>query len=38
MSEKFEIISKEFYSNCLIEAIRAKLKNWRYIKITGENY
>lgn len=32
--DKFKIISKDYYSNCLIEAIRAKLKNWRGIKIT----
>lgn len=34
MSEKFEIISKDYYSNCLIEAIKAKLKDWNNIKIT----
>lgn len=31
---KFEIISNDYYSNCLIEAIKAKLKNWKQIKIT----
>ena len=31
---KFEIISKDYYSNCLIEAIKAKLKNWKQVKIT----
>lgn len=31
---KFEIISKDFYSNCLIEAIKAKIKNRKQIKIT----
>ena len=34
MSDKFEIISKDYYSNCLIEAVKAKLKNWKQIKIT----
>lgn len=34
MSKKFEIISKDFYSNCLIEAVKAKLKDWKHIKIT----
>ena len=34
MSEKFEIISRDFYSNCLIEAIKAKLRDWQHIKIT----
>lgn len=27
------IISKDFYSNCLLEALKAKLKCFRYIKI-----
>ena len=34
MSEKFQIISKDFYSNCLIEAIKAKLKDWNHVTIT----
>lgn len=34
MSERFEIISKDFYSNCLIEAIKAKVKDWKHIKLT----
>lgn len=34
MNEKLKIISKDFYSNCLIEAVKAKLKNWENIKIT----
>lgn len=29
----FEIISKDYYSNCLIEAVKAKLKDWSHIKI-----
>ena len=35
MSDKFKIISKDFYSNCLIEALKAKLKHWNKIKITN---
>jgi hypothetical protein len=31
--EKFSIISKEYYSNCLIEAVKAKLKD-RKVSIT----
>lgn len=31
---QFKIISKDYYSNCLIEAIKAKLKDWKHIKIT----
>ena len=27
--EQFEVVSKDYYSNCLIEAIKAKLKNHR---------
>ena len=27
MKEKFQIISKDYYSNCLIESLRAKIKN-----------
>lgn len=34
MEERFEIISRDFYSNCLLEAIKVKLKNWKNIKIT----
>lgn len=34
MSKRFEIISKDFYSNCLIEAIKAKIKDWKHIKLT----
>lgn len=34
ISSKFEIISNDYYSNCLIEAVKAKLKNWKQIKIT----
>lgn len=29
-----KIISKDYYSNCLIEAIKAKIKNPKKIKIT----
>ena len=32
-TEKFKIITPDYYSNCLIEAIKAKIKNPR-IKIT----
>lgn len=31
---QFKIVSKDYYSNCLIEAIKAKLKDWKHIKIT----
>lgn len=31
---KFKIISGDYISNCLIEAIKAKLKDWKNIKIT----
>ena len=31
---KFEIISEDFVSNCLIEAIKAKLKDWKHVKLT----
>lgn len=31
---KFEIISHDYYSNCLIEAVKAKLKDWKNVKIT----
>lgn len=31
--EKSIVISKDFYSNCLIEAFKAKFKNWKNIKI-----
>ena len=33
MSEKFKIVSNDYYSNCLIESIKAKIKNPK-IKIT----
>lgn len=26
--QKYEIITKEYISNCMIEAIKAKLRNW----------
>ena len=29
-----EIISKDYYSNCVIEAVKAKLKDWKHIKLT----
>ena len=29
MSEKFEIVSHEYYSNCLFEAVKAKLRDPR---------
>lgn len=29
-----KIITKDFYSNCLIEALKHKLKDWENIKIT----
>ena len=32
--KKFEIISKDYYSNCFIEAIKAKIKDWKHIEIT----
>ena len=31
--KKFEVISNNYYSNCLIEAVKAKLKNWKHVKI-----
>lgn len=31
--KSFEYITPEFISNCLFEAIRAKFKNWRGVKI-----
>ena len=31
--EKFEIVSDDYYSNCLLEAVKAKIKNPK-IKIT----
>lgn len=34
MGEKFKIISKDYYSNCLIEALKAKIKNWKKVKLT----
>jgi hypothetical protein len=34
VSEKFEIISKDFYSNCAVEAIRAKLQDWKHVSLT----
>lgn len=34
MEEKFKIITKDYCSNCLIEAIKQKLKDWKHIKIT----
>lgn len=34
MGEKFEIISKDYYSNCLIKALKAKIKNWKNVKLT----
>ena len=27
------ITSEEYYSNCLFEVIKAKIKDWKYIKI-----
>lgn len=33
MKKKMEIISNDFYSNCLIEAVKAKVKDWKHIKI-----
>ncbi len=30
---KFEIVSKDYVSNCLIETVRAKLKDWKNVKI-----
>lgn len=30
----FEIVSKDYYSNCLIEAVKAKLHDWKHVKIT----
>lgn len=30
----FQIFSKEYYSNCFIEAVKAKLKAWKKITIT----
>ena len=39
-----EYISHSFYSNCLIQAMKAKLKDWKNVKITyippkyGESY
>ena len=32
--KKFEIISKDYYSNCMIEAVKAKIKDWKHVKIT----
>lgn len=29
----YKVISKDYFSNCLIEAIKMKLKNWKDIKI-----
>lgn len=34
MDKYFEIITNDYYSNCLIEAIKAKLKDWKHIRIT----
>lgn len=31
--EKSTVISKDFFSNCLIEAVKAKLKDWKNVKI-----
>lgn len=31
---RFEIISHDYYSNCLIEALKAKFKDWKNVKIT----
>lgn len=33
MKKNYIIISKSFYSNCLLEAIKAKLKNWKAMKL-----
>ena len=33
MKSTFEYVSSDFISNCCIEAIKAKLKNWFKIKI-----
>lgn len=29
----FIIISEDYVSNCLVEALRAKLKDWKHVKI-----
>ena len=34
MGEKFEVVSNDFYSNCLIEAIKAKAKDWKHVRLT----
>lgn len=34
MRKKFEIISRDYYSNCMIEAVKAKVKDWKHVKIT----
>ena len=34
MNINFKIVSNIFYSNCLIEAIKAKLKDWKHVKIS----
>lgn len=31
--KRYEIISEEFISNCLIQAIWHKLKDWKHVKI-----
>lgn len=31
---KCQIITNDYYSNCIIEAFRAKLKDWKNVKIT----
>lgn len=33
MVGKFKYITSEFKSNCMCEAIKAKLKNWRCVKV-----
>ena len=34
MKKTFKIISKDYYSNCMIEAVKAKIKDWKHVKIT----
>ena len=33
MDDSVKILTKAFYSNCLIEAVKAKLKNWKNVEI-----
>lgn len=33
MTRKFQYITEEYYSNCFFEAIKAKLRNWKEVKI-----